>query len=416
MYNSTKLTPPTAIMPEASPSIIASKVLNACDECRARKLKCSGEPTGCARCITDGILCNYSPRKQMGRPRKRRREEGILNTDQDPSGLGQGYEGKVGPQDDVAYSTTNINGQMPILDSNLAGLDMSDSQLYNDDYGQHLGHHHEYQRGQDASYNFDFSQELGADPLRNFPELLPPDPLPNFASNTNTAQLQTPTATSVDSFSGSTTSEIPPNGCRCLPQLYEILSAFQSSPPPSFPYSMAALKRGASLATEVVRCQNCAKEYNLSLQNSMMLGTLMNLLINEYRKLLDHIDERSTSNETLTLRMSELNPGLENLHTGTVDCPMAINIELSGQEWRTLARKTVAKEVFGSPGDQSLAQILEEMRDRQIQWHTKYNGELHQHRPVGEIEDDREHGKNGCVCLQVVYIDKLRLALDTFSL
>lgn len=41
-----------------------------------RKLKCSGEVPQCSRCEREGIRCIYSPQKQMGRPRKRRREEG----------------------------------------------------------------------------------------------------------------------------------------------------------------------------------------------------------------------------------------------------------------------------------------------------------------------------------------------------
>ncbi|KAK8095758.1 lactose regulatory protein LAC9 [Apiospora kogelbergensis] len=47
----------------------------ACDECRSRKLACSKEADGCARCKREGIACHYSPQKQMGRPRKRPREE-----------------------------------------------------------------------------------------------------------------------------------------------------------------------------------------------------------------------------------------------------------------------------------------------------------------------------------------------------
>lgn len=49
----------------------------------SRKLKCSGEKPHCTRCIKEKIECVYSPQKQMGRPRKRRREgdpEDGLNT------------------------------------------------------------------------------------------------------------------------------------------------------------------------------------------------------------------------------------------------------------------------------------------------------------------------------------------------
>ncbi|KAK7561882.1 hypothetical protein IWX49DRAFT_37981 [Phyllosticta citricarpa] len=47
----------------------------ACDECRNRKLKCSGDKPRCGRCVRENITCIYSPQKQMGRPRKRRRDE-----------------------------------------------------------------------------------------------------------------------------------------------------------------------------------------------------------------------------------------------------------------------------------------------------------------------------------------------------
>ncbi|KAK8240371.1 hypothetical protein HDK90DRAFT_181984 [Phyllosticta capitalensis] len=47
----------------------------ACDECRHRKLKCSGDKPRCGRCGRENISCVYSPQKQMGRPRKRRRDD-----------------------------------------------------------------------------------------------------------------------------------------------------------------------------------------------------------------------------------------------------------------------------------------------------------------------------------------------------
>ncbi|KAF2030160.1 hypothetical protein EK21DRAFT_100723 [Setomelanomma holmii] len=49
------------------------KLHAACDECRTRKLKCSGEKQRCTRCKREKIECVFSPQKQMGRPRKRRR-------------------------------------------------------------------------------------------------------------------------------------------------------------------------------------------------------------------------------------------------------------------------------------------------------------------------------------------------------
>ncbi|RMY03913.1 hypothetical protein D0868_07223 [Hortaea werneckii] len=47
----------------------------ACDECRLKKLKCTGEQPACSRCVREGIQCIYSPQKPMGRPKKRQRTE-----------------------------------------------------------------------------------------------------------------------------------------------------------------------------------------------------------------------------------------------------------------------------------------------------------------------------------------------------
>ncbi|SPO28566.1 uncharacterized protein UTRI_04444 [Ustilago trichophora] len=54
-------------------------IRTACEACRNRKLKCSGtlpENGGCERCNSDGIQCVYSARAPIGRPKKRKAEEG----------------------------------------------------------------------------------------------------------------------------------------------------------------------------------------------------------------------------------------------------------------------------------------------------------------------------------------------------
>ena len=53
----------------------------ACDECRAKKLKCTGEQPTCSRCAREKITCVYSTQKRMGRPKKRQR----MDSDHDDS-------------------------------------------------------------------------------------------------------------------------------------------------------------------------------------------------------------------------------------------------------------------------------------------------------------------------------------------
>lgn len=63
-----------------------------------RKLRCTGEAAGCARCVEEGISCVYSARKRMGRPRKRRRweDDGAgLSDDFEALGSGGAQHGEV---------------------------------------------------------------------------------------------------------------------------------------------------------------------------------------------------------------------------------------------------------------------------------------------------------------------------------
>ncbi|TGZ78698.1 hypothetical protein EX30DRAFT_334049 [Ascodesmis nigricans] len=85
----------------------------ACDDCRARKVSCSGEETGCARCRRSGVTCVYSPPKQPGRPRKIRR------TDPPPP--------SVQPQPRKrAFDDTGICSESDVSDNIVASLPFPD--------------------------------------------------------------------------------------------------------------------------------------------------------------------------------------------------------------------------------------------------------------------------------------------------
>nr|OQO16257.1 hypothetical protein B0A51_16513 [Rachicladosporium sp. CCFEE 5018] len=70
----------SAIHPQTTADLDGARRRAACDECRSKKLKCTGEQPACMRCVREGVTCFYSPQKAMGRPRKRQRSE-PLETD-----------------------------------------------------------------------------------------------------------------------------------------------------------------------------------------------------------------------------------------------------------------------------------------------------------------------------------------------
>jgi hypothetical protein len=64
----------------------AAKRHAACDECRKRKLRCSGlgERGQCLRCQKHSTTCHFSPQFKMGRPRKKRKTSEEAATTEEP--------------------------------------------------------------------------------------------------------------------------------------------------------------------------------------------------------------------------------------------------------------------------------------------------------------------------------------------
>lgn len=191
----------------------------------------------------------------------------------------------------------------------------------------------------------------------------------------------------------------PLNGpsCACLANLYLTLSSFQSLPPPSFPLTSGNLKNATNTARDVLRCQICPKAFNSAFQNISLLGTLLPLIIMEYAKLLHHIDERSTSGESISFRIGDLNPAVMHLHTNTPDCPLGFNIELSATEWRMTARKVIRQQVHGIRADDgSLNSLVDELEERQNAWHNSpHPHNVASYAPV--CATDEEKGERACL-------------------
>ena len=237
-----------------------------------------------------------------------------------------------------------------------------------------------------------------------------------FATLANyTAPLHTPPNTSPELDSNNDTAGDAVTSCFCLSNLYSMLAKFQLLPAPSFPYSAGFLRSAVDLSRKVVACHNCSRMPNTAIQNSMLLGTLLQLLIMEYAKLLKHIDERSQQTEKIALRLSDPSSLSDSRHTGLPDCPMSLNIDLSGDEWRILARKAVAHEVLGNSQDPGgLFGVVQEMRDRQSSWHQRFSKDScvashnadHQQRPEGYNH----------ICVQVLQIEHLRKCIEGLGL
>lgn len=371
-----------------------------------RKLKCSGEVEGCSRCTFEGVTCHYSVRKTMGRPRKRRREE-------------EGYTERNGAIKEI----TRPNTQDPNPNAlSYSGFDTANLQSVNsggESLEQSVGIDSGAFGDQIDDNRFPLPQMPGLSPMVGFARWDPfQNPDTHSPVDTTLAELHTQPS-SYNSTTSSLPSDITRGGCSCLASLYSSLATFQSLPDPSFPYSMGVLRTARRCACEVLRCPTCPRQYTLAVQNTMLLSTLVQLLIIEYAKLIKHIDERSMSGEKIAFRMGEVSSCLDTRHTGAPDCPMAINVDLDGEEWQMLARKAVKQEIVGTAeNNECLLNNLQDMRKRRAVWHQSFStGEqTYDAQTQNAVRAESRCEKTNHVCTQILHIDNLKRMLECLNI
>ncbi|KAK8035880.1 hypothetical protein PG991_001953 [Apiospora marii] len=329
----------------------------ACDECRSRKLACSKEADGCARCKREGIVCHYSPQKQMGRPRKRPREEQATNE----------HAASAGPTTTITATEEESPNKNPMLSvppdtedpglaflSFLSGGDtMFDASLPSgllEDMTL-LPPHEEYNIGSshdnDNNYNTKGGPELGQfgymdmnfgqvnfggdagveqapslsssnlDPaLINMADT-PPGSVPNMSSGSSA---------SAESTSGDDNHNSPPTtnphsnsvACACTANLYLALDSMQRLSN-SVTEGIRQARVAAKTAYQVVNCPVCngAHEHLLkseaaladsmshsapramqNFQNLMLLGTLIPSIAHAYERILVLVDKEAARAQT----------------------------------------------------------------------------------------------------------------------
>ena len=353
----------------------------------------------------------------MGRPRKRRRaeeeeeeEEVIVDASGDPLVLAGDGLGQPSNLEDLLATVSSQNHELERFDQGPLNT------LSWDPFQSNAAPMFDFSDWDLVGGSGDLFNEKGQVPLH------PPMPISTLQINPpSPATPDTPRDTATLVTKSTSTEISTPNGpgCACLANLYLTLSSFQSLPPPSFPLTSGNLKIATKTARDVLRCPICPKTFNSAFQNISLLGTLLPLVVMEYSKLLHYVDDESAKGESITFRMGEHNPAHMHLHTGTPDCPLGFNIELSALEWRMTARKVVRQQVHGvKPEDGSFSSLIDELEKRQHAWHeTDYPQKLAGYVPVCTYDGDTaERG-----CLRVIRnlrksIMALNLSDDFFNL
>ncbi|KAH7414509.1 hypothetical protein DE146DRAFT_38158 [Phaeosphaeria sp. MPI-PUGE-AT-0046c] len=319
----------------------AAKLHTACDECRTRKLKCSGDKPNCTRCQKENLVCIFSVQKQMGRPRKRRRGS-------DPSG----------EETLLADVNENLNHSTPSSMLGNFGLitppQFFDSDLYTAD---------------------NVNEDLAAiSPYLADPNVFDRSPTSNIGTNVENPIDPSLWDESPGTFGDDSTEQMTLAPCNCLSLMYLTVSELQTVQSFEFPQVVTPLRKAMGVLADIIRCKQCPKENFSAMQNTASIVSLSRAIVERFSKVILTIDAETERLERTggkkPYRIGDNSPELRHLHTGGADCPMGFNIEIGPREFQRLAKTALKTEIYGNGSNpMPLLQLIQEAEVRQERWH-----------------------------------------------
>lgn len=161
--------------------------------------------------------------------------------------------------------------------------------------------------------------------------------------------------------------------CSCFADMYLSVTSVQSSSHLGFPFALGPLRAGMITANKLVNCDRCANEVSSVQQNILLLNALLSALASGFDKLLRSINAEASraqnENAKKSIRMGDTSVQNAHLHTGSFGCPGAFYVELDAQEWSSVAKRVVSKEIFEGLGTLTLENLLTTLENRQKEWH-----------------------------------------------
>ncbi|KAI1799802.1 hypothetical protein F4811DRAFT_565282 [Daldinia bambusicola] len=367
----------TVITAEASsqPAGCAQKH-RACDECRTRKLACTKEPDGCSRCKREGIACHYSPQKQMGRPRKRPRDEAADDVATTTAAAAAATTTNGNP----AYKTVMIETPPDTQDPGMSIINFltaGDSHINLDmpisPPTQDKGFPWSFGYAGDSLGDVGFDPEpptespflINIDPSLYHPaaDLPSLDPPPNLTSSS---------ATTPDSTGAPASTANKSKTCAHTAALYLALDSMQK-PPDGVENAIRHARKATRAAYDAVHCPVCSfridpgdfesgPEMMRSFQNLMLLAALIPSIAQAYQQILAAVDgeaRRATAERRrLVFRLRGLGGILwgataaagdaERAHVcGTAAGGALDHREMEPAMWRLTVRALLKADVYG---------------------------------------------------------------------
>ncbi|KAH8727543.1 hypothetical protein GQ44DRAFT_725083 [Phaeosphaeriaceae sp. PMI808] len=164
--------------------------------------------------------------------------------------------------------------------------------------------------------------------------------------------------------------------CTCLSIMYLSLSELQSIQSFAFPQVVIPLRKAMGVLSDLIHCPQCPNELFSAIQNIQSIVSLCKAIIERIHKALLEINAEAERLELSGVkkhyRIGDNNPETHHFHTGTLDCPMGFNIDITAEDWRRLAKTALKSEVFGNGSNQRpLLQLVKEAEERQLRWHAE---------------------------------------------
>ncbi|KAL1956979.1 hypothetical protein VTO42DRAFT_6468 [Malbranchea cinnamomea] len=295
----------------------------ACDECRQRKLKCSGEQSGCSRCVKQNLICHYSIQKQMGRPPKASRRSAVQD-----------------PQVPSEFQQPSAEQMVPYLAPDPVKT-YEAAQLCPAIYKSFMMNKYDLRPGPFVTDGPIFEYQPENSDLES---QMKPQWNPSWPDYSAISTPMLSSSTSLDSGSGPATPAVtstmsppphPPTSltCSCLSQLYLSLSSLSTLS--SFPLSshtLSTLYNAARVARSVIHCSICPQAFSTGVQNLMMLGTLLTVIADAWLRLTS-VDAEALGKETVCASYLAAVPS---------------DPEQRQEHWRQWLRKVIKHGVIGS--------------------------------------------------------------------
>ncbi|RDW75055.1 hypothetical protein BP6252_06197 [Coleophoma cylindrospora] len=203
----------------------------------------------------------------------------------------------------------------------------------------------------------------------------PDNIIPADATPALSAESSTGTTDSDNSFS----QNVP---CSCLASMYLALASLQQLPP-DIKTALYTVRSACSTAQRSIWCLQCGSVMLSdktppieSFQNTMLLGTILPVIANGYRKLLEMIDNHTkattAAGQTMTFELKDYGGiGYDSNDSSWQDCSQDIcsNRSMQPAEWRSTVRALLRMDIYGHEQGgfkcKGLKDIVDEMETRQ---------------------------------------------------